>query len=226
VKPYYSDDLVTLYHADCLDLGEWCGADVLITDPPYGTASNDKDGNDGYGRRVGNQRGAERVGQRIENDESTAARDTMLEMWGERPGLVFGSPRIPEPPGEWADRLVWDKGQMGLNSGPWRYQHESIFVRGFERRSVGDPSILKAFDQRGGGAYRPHPHFKPVALMEHLIERSPAGVIADPFSGSGSTVVAARNLGRHIVAVEIEERYCELTVRRLSQQAFDFEGIA
>jgi len=105
-----------------------------------------------------------------------------------------------------------------MNGGPWRYTHESIYARGFVRASNGNFSVLTAFpaDQRL------HIHAKPVALMESLIECAPPGVIADPFAGSGSTLIAARNLGRRVIGVEVEERYCELIATRLSQQAFDF----
>lgn len=218
MDPYYTDDMVTLYHGDCLEIDAWLDADVLVTDPPYGTQVTGANPRGGYGRRYLYDTG-DGVGAAIANDTTTDTRDAALLMWGNRPAIVFASPRMPEPPGNWNDRLVWDKQRPGMNGGPWRYQHEAIYVRGeFERRRNDAFSIIPAWlglvPTRSGR----HIHAKPVALMLSLVEvTAPDGVIADPFAGSGSTLLAARNLGRHAIGVELEERYCEIIARRLSQ---------
>ena len=208
MKPYYQDDLITLYHGDCLENTDlWIDADVLVTDPPYGSGAMAK----GYGRH----------GFTIQNDETTEARDTVLSAWGSKPAAVFGTPRLPEPPGGWKDRLVWDKREPGLNGGPWRYTHESIFVRGegWKRVSASSFSILSYPSGNGTWEKQQHAHAKPVPLMEKLITACPEHwVIVDPFAGSGSTLRAAKNLGRKAIGFEIEEKYCEITVKRLAQE--------
>ena len=220
MKPYYQDELVTLYHGDCLEVTDWLEADVLVTDPPYGSESISPAG---YGRHGGNGR---KNGEafKIANDKTTEVRDAALSLWGDRPRLAFATPRMAEPPGDWNDRLVWDKREPGLNGGPWRYTHELIFVggEGWKRQSASSFSILSFPSGNGSWEKAQHVHNKPLQLMQSLILSAPDGVIAEPFAGSGSTVLAARNLGRKVIAVELEERHCETVVKRLSQQTFDF----
>jgi len=220
VSLYYEDDHVRLYLGDCLkEHLDWVAADVLITDPPYGSENGV-----GYGRSGGNGRKGNAF---IANDGSTAVRDAALALFIGRPTLSFGTPRMPDPPGEWDDRLVWDKREPGLNGGPWRYTHESIFVRGegWKRTSASAFSILSFPSGNGTWEKAQHVHAKPVKLMEALVAAAPNGVIADPFSGSGSTLVAAKALGRKAIGVELEEKYCEVAARRLAQEAFDLGAL-
>jgi site-specific DNA-methyltransferase (adenine-specific) len=69
--------------------------------------------------------------------------------------------------------------------------------------------------------YAVHPTQKPVEIITPLIEYScPAdGMVLDPFMGSGTTLVAARQLGRRAIGIEVEEKYCAAAVKRLRQQA-------
>ena len=107
-------------------------------------------------------------------------------------------------------------------------QDEEIYVwgKGFRKSSPPLRSVIKTDEHRPTAVNQiGHPTPKPIGLMETLIGRCPEGVIADPFAGSGSTLLAARNLGRKVIGVELEEKYCELIANRLSQDAFDFGGI-
>ncbi|QZT65705.1 site-specific DNA-methyltransferase [Mycolicibacterium austroafricanum] len=120
--------------------------------------------------------------------------------------------------------LVWrkpiDAGVVGSTTG-YRTDTELIYLRGpHVRRACSRSSVLES--RCGMARYRTgHPHAKPVPILERLIEWT-EGVVADPFAGSGSTLIAARNLGRRAIGVELEERYCEIIARRLDQMALDF----
>ena len=204
---YYEDDYVTLYHGDSLEVAEWLEADVLVTDPPYG---------------VDYQSGSRRqkLAASILNDKDTAVRDGVLSLWGDRPALVFGSWKIPRPEGTHT-RLIWDtKGALGMGNlaVPWKPSDQEIYVIGgpFEgRRSSNVLTFAPVQSTAKNG--RVHPHQKPVPLMRELLGKT-LGKIADPCAGSGSTLVAAAEMGRHAVGVELDERYCEQIALRLSEQ--------
>ena len=215
--PYYADDLVTLYLGDCREVTEWLAADVLMTDPPYGR---------GWGQHGDSiHRGVSRGHNGIRGDASTRVRDEALSLWGSSPSMAFGDLMLMPPTGT-KQVLVYQKapasGVRGAVGG-WRRDAEAIYVIGSWPTGLGGrSSIITTGASNGGGWQSPagrygHPHAKPVDVMETLIAVSPPGVIADPFAGSGSTLIAARNLGRRAIGVEIDESYCEAAARRLAQ---------
>lgn len=215
---YYQDDSVTLYHGDCLELTQWLASDVLVVDPPYGMA---------YESNMNRDRRNVKLGRPIASDGDTGVRDAALALWS-GPALVFGRWNRPRPSSTRA-RLIWDKrgGFMGDLSLPWGPSDEEIYVLGSGFVGRRESNVLSVQMLMSTDRERPdHPTPKPVPLMERLIEKCPPGVIADPFAGSGSTLIAARNLGRKAIGVELEERYCELIARRLAQGCFDFEAPA
>lgn len=203
MKPYYDHAGITIYHGDCREIFPSVAADVLCFDPPYGTNEHG-----GYGRR---QLGLET----IENDGDTSVRDAILALWGDRQAITFASPRHAEPPGRWDYRLVWDKCSPGLGS-PWRWQHEMVYLRGQWVNKPGVPSVL-SFPAGNAMRDRWHPHEKPVRLMFALLNGT-SGTVVDATCGSGSTLRAARDLGRRAIGIEVEERYCEIAAKRLSQE--------
>lgn len=121
LEPYYADEMVTIYHADCRDhIDVLAGADVMVTDPPYGIDWTGAGYNGGQ------------AGSQIANDADTTARDDVLDVWGDRPALMFGSPLRPFPDGT-KQVLVWQKaadtGMLGAING-WRRDWEAVFVLG------------------------------------------------------------------------------------------------
>lgn len=217
MKPYYQDDYVTLFHGDCLEVTEWVNADVLVTDPPYGMS---------YVSHASKYNGPS---EKIAADDTTQIRDDAIALWEpEKAAIVFGTWRVPKP-NNVKQLVIWDKGDspgMGDLSIPFGPSHEDIYIlgktgfTGKRQSSVIRVPTLSAADSR-----RPdHPTPKPIGLMEKLIEKT-VGVIADPFAGSGATLIAARNLSRKVIGVELEEKYCEMIAGRLSQQTFDFEAL-
>lgn len=198
---YYDGDGITLWHGDCREVTAWLKADVLVTDPPYGVAHVS-----GWKPNA------------IEGDATTDARDAALNLWGgARPALVFGTWRCDRPEGTRA-LLVWDKGEwpgMGDLKLPWGPSHEEVYVLGDGFVGAREGTVVRI--NRTPAVRVDHPTPKPLPLMERLIAKCPPGVIADPFAGSGATLLAARAQGRRAVGVEIEERYCELIASRLAQ---------
>lgn len=216
IEPYYQDERVTLYHGDCREITAWLDADVLVTDPPYGI---------GWSIST-NRKAKSKAHAGIENDIDTSCRDAALAMWGDRPGVVFGTWAAPYPPHK--QILVWrkpvDSGVVGSVTG-YRRDTELIFLTGqWPKRTSARSSVIET--NGGKAAYlNTHPHAKPTGLLERLMEWT-NGIVADPFAGSGSTLVAAKQLGRVAVGVELEERYCELAAGRLAQGVLDFGGAA
>jgi DNA modification methylase len=207
VKPYYEHGGITIYNADCLQECGWQHAgDVLVTDPPYGMAYQS-----GWS------------GRSIQNDETTAVRDAALALWGDKPALVFGRWDCPHPA---AARLMltWDKGDwpgMGDLALPWGPSTEEIYVLG--SGFVGKRSGSVIHTDRLTGDTR-HPNEKPLSLLVKLLQRCPPGVVVDPFMGSGTTLRAAKDLGRQAIGLEVEERYCEIAARRLGQECLFAEA--
>jgi len=209
---YYQDESVTLYHGDCREITAWLDADVLVCDVPYGVDYHS------------NQR-RQTLARSIAGDKDTSVRDGILEAWGDRPALIFGTWRIPRPAATRA-LLVWDtKGALGMGAMdlPWKPAHQEIYVLGKGFRGRRDTDVLAVAPvQSLGYNGREHPHEKPVTLMKQLIDKCPDGVVADPTAGSGPTLVAAKQLGRKAIGVELEERYCEVIAKRLAQGVLDF----
>jgi site-specific DNA-methyltransferase (adenine-specific) len=213
MKPYYEHAGITIYHGDCREILPHVKADVLVTDPPYGIAWTVPQYNGG------------RAHGGIANDGDTGARDWVLAQLAHLPAAVFGSP-VAQLPGGVKQVLVWAKpdnaGIFG-SIGGWRRDWEAIYLMGsWPAGPAARSAIIKT--KAGTATYLTglHPHAKPVALVRQLIKSAPPGMVIDPFMGSGTTLVAAKELGCCAIGIEIEERYCEIAAKRLSQEVMQF----
>jgi site-specific DNA-methyltransferase (adenine-specific) len=197
VNPYYSDDLVTIYHGDCR---EWMPeADAIVTDPPYGI-------------------------HKAEWDDALPV--DLLVLAAEH------SQAMAIQPG------VWNLGAMPELLGPQQYLWTlaAYLTNGMTHGRVGFgnwiPTMLYARPQLSlhkadgdaktfivGTEDKPdHPSPKPYRVMTWVIDRMPTGTVLDPFAGSGTTLVAAKSLGRKSIGIEIEEKYCEIAANRCRQE--------
>jgi hypothetical protein len=220
VTPYYDDGQITIYHADCRDVLPTIASgsvDLVLTDPPYGI--NYTSG------MTGHNGGTALPG--IAGDNDTSLRDYVLAAI-ECPAIVFGTWKVARPAGCRAV-LIWDKGDhvgMGDLSLPWKPNTEEVYVIGSGFTGHRGTSVLRfpapvTWNSVTHG--RAHPHEKPVSLLRELLSKHPGPTILDPFMGSGTTLRAAKDLGRRAIGIEIDERYSEIAARRLQHAVLPME---
>ena len=213
-KSYYQDEHVILYHGDCREILPTIAADVLVTDPPYGIALANHDG--------GGARSDRSFG--VIGDHSQEIGEAVISWATERnmPAVIFASPFAPWR-GSWRNLIAWDKGGAVGGGGDistcLKRSWELIQIaRNGPMNGQRDESVWRHVVVPDDSAF--HVCAKPIGLMMRLIARftSQNDTIFDPFAGSGSTLIAAADLNRKAIGIEIEERYCEIAARRLASR--------
>jgi site-specific DNA-methyltransferase (adenine-specific) len=212
VTPYYDAGGVTIYCGDCTRVApSLVGVDAVISDPPYGMAwdSDCTRFSGGSAKSVAKRGGVIRPAVAGDDSPFNPAQWIAYKrviLWG----FHHFADRLPS-----GSVLVWIKRLDGA-FGSFLSDADLAWMKGgcgvYCRRDL---------SLNGETATRAHPTQKPVPLMEWCIQRSGVplgGVVLDPFMGSGTTLVAAKNLGRRAIGIEIEERYCEIAAKRLSQE--------
>lgn len=213
MKPYYDEKGIVIYNADCrevLPLPEM--ADLLLTDPPYGLQEN-----------------AHRVASRTKlaattdygsfhwDSEPATREEIRLSRLSAKRCIIWGGNYFDLPPQRgW---LVWDKQNSGnFADAELAWTDLETSVRIF--RFLWNGMIREG---KWRGVPRVHPTQKPDELMSWCLSFAPeAQMIIDPFMGSGTTLVSAKNSGRRAIGIEIEEKYCEIAAKRLSQEVLEF----
>ena len=195
-----SDD-VTLYLGDCRDILPTLGkVDAVVTDPPYGIAAAWKGGK-GHGW------GKARAESKVRNEWDAAAPDGSLfdslrSISDEQ--IIWGGNYFDLPPSRsW---LVWNKPERNFSLSEaelaWTNRDNVVRVIDYPRSDVG----------------REHPTQKPVEVMRWSISKTKGQTVLDPFMGSGTTGVACVQLGRKFIGIELEPRYFDIAVKRISAE--------
>ena len=207
-RPYYQDDAVTLYHGDCREILPHVSADVLVTDPPFGVAFEGK-----------STKHSKPSGGYVGDDHAEGPELVSLALGQCDRGLVFTGLRLlwkyPEPRdvgGVWCP--------SGAGRAPWGFScfHPCLFYGTSPHVADGcTPNVIRSFDTADDCG---HPCPKPMSWMQWAVAKASreGETILDPFAGSGTTLRAAKDLGRKAIGIEIEERYCEIAARRCSQE--------
>jgi len=204
MTPYYQDDWATLYHGDCRDLLPGMTADAVFADPPYGAGVAAWDA-------LSPREWLDLMPAVAPVLAVTPGQRNLLTMpsevgdlryrWTLAAVMTNGTSRGDVGFGNWIPVPIWTREGVSLY-GPAQDVH--LFGN---PRSRGLPASIQS----------DHPSPKPLAIMRWIVGLLPGVSILDPFAGSGTTLVAAKSLGRPSVGIEREERYCALTAARLAQ---------
>jgi len=244
MKPYYEHAGITIYHGDCREiLPHLPKVDLVLTDPPYGLNYNNGDLAHHRESAFGGKKERE-VARPIVSDgeaEALALFESMLRAVPLKTGCYCcccGGGGGPKPLfAKWTllmdeiigfkQAVVWDKGGLGMGI-HFRRSYELLLIA-----QNGAPCRVWNGGNTTSNVWRvpkiipqeyEHPTEKPEELMVMAISlfTNADDLVLDPFMGSGTTLVAAKNLGRKAIGIEIEEKYCEIAVKRLSQEVLEF----
>ena len=220
MKPYYDHEGITIYHADARELvGTWDIPHVglLLTDPPYGI-------NGGSPGSSNARKGKGNYGSELWEDTPEYIRTVVLSVVWDALEYSHRGIITPGVTNLWRYPEPRDLGCFWMTSSnswaPWG--HRTM-----------EPILYYGPDPRGGNGQSPngyslherapdngHPCPKPPKAWAWLLNKGslPGETVLDPFMGSGTTLRAAKDLGRRAIGIEIEERYCEIAANRLAQE--------
>jgi site-specific DNA-methyltransferase (adenine-specific) len=248
--PYYEQGGITIYHGDCravLPMLQKDSLDLVVTSPPYNLGVTTGGGFPTVNGSAGKWRGGQLAdGYGAYDDAMPLADYEAWQRWvleacwtllNERGAIYYNhKPRIQDGilwtplalnPGLPVRQIVIWARAGGINFSPSFYvpTHEWIMVLAkpaFRLRSKGASGVgdVWTVPQESNSL---HPAPFPESIPLNAIETTGAASILDPFMGSGTTLVAAKRLGRKAIGIELNEKYCEIAAKRLSQGALPLE---
>lgn len=234
-QPYFEKNGITIYHGDCRKILPLIQFDLLLSDPPYGVTQQEWDNVDSVFEMVMLAPLAVfTTGERLLATLIHSMPNRYRHVWvwdrvnrmtdflnaGRRPmraheliAVFSKDPQYKFEPIKRSGSYTSRRTQASTGNGSYGYSKPTgsgEHIEGLHPRSIIEFEAGKTNSQL-------HPTEKPVPLYEYLLQTYPAELTVDPWMGSGTTLVAARNCGRRCVGIEMEERYCEIAANRLAQ---------
>ncbi len=226
MKPYYSERGIEIYCGDCREILPGLQADLLCADPPYGLgAARLNFGGAGVVRHMTGLCAGKAIPKTnygdAEWDDEPCPQDLLELAISRAPQqIIWGGNYFDLPKARcW---LIWDKlrGDTDYADGEMAWTNIDRAVRIIRWRWNGFlQENMEAKEERV------HPTQKPMGVIKWALSQADEwSTVLDPFMGSGTTLRAAKDLGRRAIGIEIEEKYCEIAAKRLSQEVLDFSA--
>ena len=215
---YYERDGIVIYHGDCREILPTLGpVDALVSDPPYGIAWD-------TGDHRGSVRGA--WGKSFDPITGDAEPFDPTHLLGYPKVVLFGAnhyaDKLPPSPAwvTWDKRLAMESNDQSDCEMAWTNVGGRARMIRYQFNGGGHLGRENGIPAGRGIPVSLHPTQKPVAVMRQILLwfTDEGDLICDPYMGSGTTLRAAKDLGRKAIGIEIEERYCEIAAKRLSQE--------
>lgn len=238
MKPYYEDESSTIFHGDCIEVLRGIGdgaVDISVTSPPYNL--NKKASGGGTSKRDYSDWYADEMPERAYRAWQTTVLEELCRVckssifynhriryaWHSRNN--FRTPSNIYHPLDWLKdfpiwcEIVWYRsGTTGHGNGRFRLADERIYQ--IKKPTLfnddGVSTVWTILPERDSE----HPCPFPVEIPTRCITSttSPNDCVIDPFCGSGTTLIAAKRLGRRSIGIEREEKYCEMAAKRMFEQ--------
>jgi len=215
--PYYQDDHCTIYHGDCREIWPRLSFDAVVTDPPYGVELSGK-----------STKHTERSGIRYGHYDDTLENLVAVVLPVVTSLVDTGKPVVVTPgvrsvfryPPPAAMGSIFYPSGAGVGRWGFICSQPILYYGKDPYLAVGMGSRPDSFSTTDASEPNAHPCPKPIRTMRWLVTKAslPGQMVLDPFMGSGTTLRAAKDLGRKAIGIEIEERYCEIAAKRLGHE--------
>jgi site-specific DNA-methyltransferase (adenine-specific) len=223
-NPYYQDDAVVIYHADCLDILPQLysqSVDLFISDPPYSIGISSSGKRTDYGDASLIKPFLKRLRDELFRLITINGAVYINTDWRTYP--IWWDCFAPlEPP---TNVIVWDYGWIKAGA-YYRFTYELLMFWAKGNHILSDKSTPDVWriSPINFTIDKLHPAEKPIGLIDFILSKSKGDIILDPFLGSGTTALSAKKNGRKCLAVEINEKYCEIAANRCSQGVMELNN--